>query len=387
MSHVFLSQHVGAILSCLCFAEFCGVKWRHGLSHTTHAALSSLTNDWPHQLIAAECRQCTKSTHNVGLPLWLQQGLDIANRKRGERKRNRPTLALEITLEQRETPRHAIPSSSSWLSQQCSNLKVDYSAIWKQFTLPQRGKKEKRHCTVRRYVWSNGAVQQHARSEVGNLHVRTCPSNGLKMAAERRCCLNCVLFLTIGIRSSPTFLHFFNQLGGLYPKHTAEWQCVRFTLVTCGNYGVGMAEHGDGQTSGQNSVPVAPLSDEERERAGLAQSAFEAGSYDKCLEHLFRLQNLRPKDHKVQHNIAVAQYYRSQLTGTDDFVKALTVLKSQVFDLYSWISGTLSWMETLLMVVDTLVNFSCPKVWSELSTMERMLHVLRWSCPPINDSS
>lgn len=100
------------------------------------------------------------------------------------------------------------------------------------------------------------------------------------------------------------------------------------------SYGTGMADNGDGHSNGQPADVVASLSDEERERAGLAQSAFEAGSYDTCLEHLTYLQDLRPKDHKVQHNIAVAQYYRSKLTETDDFIKALTSLKTQVRTLY-----------------------------------------------------
>eukprot|EP00117_Sycon_ciliatum_P006661 scpid44937/ scgid1820/ CCR4-NOT transcription complex subunit 10 len=82
----------------------------------------------------------------------------------------------------------------------------------------------------------------------------------------------------------------------------------------------GVVKGGDG--------PV--LSENERKLAGQAQNAFEAGSYGECLSHLGRLRELRPADHKVLHNIAVARYYYSGLTQTGDFVQSLSGLKTQL---------------------------------------------------------
>ena len=93
-----------------------------------------------------------------------------------------------------------------------------------------------------------------------------------------------------------------------------------------------MPRDGDDMSDdGGVKAPETPvLSEGERKLAGQAQNAFEAGSYGECLSHLERLSELRPGDHKVLHNIAVATYYNSGLTQTGDFVHRLTELKDRV---------------------------------------------------------
>lgn len=81
---------------------------------------------------------------------------------------------------------------------------------------------------------------------------------------------------------------------------------------------------------GVKSSETAVLTEGERKLAGQAQNAFEAGSYAECVTYLAQLKELRPDDHKILHNIAVAKYYHSGLTQTGDFVQSLSVLRDQV---------------------------------------------------------
>ncbi|XP_070575337.1 CCR4-NOT transcription complex subunit 10-like [Ptychodera flava] len=79
--------------------------------------------------------------------------------------------------------------------------------------------------------------------------------------------------------------------------------------------------------------PVPAISEEEK---GLAQEClgdFESGQYDHSLSKLLHLASLRPIDFKVTHNQAVAAYYRTGCTKTDEFKQALVQIcyQGQVF--------------------------------------------------------
>ncbi|KXJ05811.1 CCR4-NOT transcription complex subunit 10 [Exaiptasia diaphana] len=72
------------------------------------------------------------------------------------------------------------------------------------------------------------------------------------------------------------------------------------------------------------------ISDQERQLANQAHVEFESQQYEKCLEALDKLGDLRQSDHKVVHNKAVAQFYQAKFTKTDEFYKNLMSTKKQV---------------------------------------------------------
>lgn len=85
---------------------------------------------------------------------------------------------------------------------------------------------------------------------------------------------------------------------------------------------------------------------EEEYFAKQAYEAFQNQSYESCLSHLTKLVELRPNDSRVLHNRylfydhvhsnktsyyrAVAKYYLSNLTLTDDFRKTLNYISQRV---------------------------------------------------------
>ena len=87
------------------------------------------------------------------------------------------------------------------------------------------------------------------------------------------------------------------------------------------------------------------FSSEEEHLAKYAYEAFQNQSYESCLSHLTKLVELRPNDSRVLHNRysfsltctqlllyvrAVAKYYLTNLTLTDDFRKTLNYISQRV---------------------------------------------------------
>lgn len=72
------------------------------------------------------------------------------------------------------------------------------------------------------------------------------------------------------------------------------------------------------------------LSQEELELAMQAGQHYRAQRYESCLTTINRLWERRREDPRVLHNKAVARYYLSNLTQTDDFRKTLQQVSEQV---------------------------------------------------------
>ncbi|KAM9601149.1 CCR4-NOT transcription complex subunit 10 isoform 2-T2 [Trichechus inunguis] len=79
---------------------------------------------------------------------------------------------------------------------------------------------------------------------------------------------------------------------------------------------------GTGQSSG--------ITDQEKELSGSAFQAFTAGNYDTCLQHLACLQDINKDDYKIILNTAVAEFFKSNQTTTDNLRQTLNQLKNQV---------------------------------------------------------
>ena len=68
----------------------------------------------------------------------------------------------------------------------------------------------------------------------------------------------------------------------------------------------------------------------ESELATTAEQHFKCQSYESCLTTLSKLWEQRRDDPRVIHNKAVAKYFLSNLTQTDDFRKTLHQVSEQV---------------------------------------------------------
>ncbi|XP_006890681.1 PREDICTED: CCR4-NOT transcription complex subunit 10 isoform X2 [Elephantulus edwardii] len=79
---------------------------------------------------------------------------------------------------------------------------------------------------------------------------------------------------------------------------------------------------GAGQSSG--------LTDQEKELSCSAFQAFSTGNYDTCLQHLACLQDINKDDYKILLNIAIAEFFKSNQTTTDNLRQTLNQLKNQV---------------------------------------------------------
>jgi len=84
----------------------------------------------------------------------------------------------------------------------------------------------------------------------------------------------------------------------------------------------------DVEISGSYSLPAT--TEHDRELALRATQEFDSGNYESCLATITKLAATRGHDLKVTHNQAVAAYYKSGLTKTDEFKRALTELHSKV---------------------------------------------------------
>ncbi|XP_033119734.1 CCR4-NOT transcription complex subunit 10-like isoform X2 [Anneissia japonica] len=76
------------------------------------------------------------------------------------------------------------------------------------------------------------------------------------------------------------------------------------------------------ETTSSPGLPM--ISSEEKELAHNASESFKVGNYQLCVEQLKKLSNTRKHDPKVDHNLAVAQFYMSGCKNTDEFRNNLT---------------------------------------------------------------
>ncbi len=92
-----------------------------------------------------------------------------------------------------------------------------------------------------------------------------------------------------------------------------------------------MASDGKQESTDERRASNPPdFSDQEQESARNALVEFESARYDSCLSCLAKLDDLRPKDVKVAHNKAVAEFHKSGCEKTEDLLKALNSVKKKV---------------------------------------------------------
>ncbi|XP_069329462.1 CCR4-NOT transcription complex subunit 10 isoform X1 [Eulemur rufifrons] len=102
-----------------------------------------------------------------------------------------------------------------------------------------------------------------------------------------------------------------------WPNKDTLWNYVQ----TLSDQGAEKHE-GTGQSSG--------ITDQEKEFSTNAFQAFTSGNYDACLQHLACLQDINKDDYKIILNTAVAEFFKSNQTTTDNLRQTLNQLKNQV---------------------------------------------------------
>uniref|UniRef100_A0A5F9D7M2 CCR4-NOT transcription complex subunit 10 n=1 Tax=Oryctolagus cuniculus TaxID=9986 RepID=A0A5F9D7M2_RABIT len=80
----------------------------------------------------------------------------------------------------------------------------------------------------------------------------------------------------------------------------------------------------------EGAGPSSGITDQEKEFSTNALQAFTSGNYDACLQHLACLQDINKDDYKIILNTAVAEFFKSNQTTTDNLRQTLNQLKNQV---------------------------------------------------------
>jgi len=75
---------------------------------------------------------------------------------------------------------------------------------------------------------------------------------------------------------------------------------------------------------------TANITDQERDWAQQALADYEKKNYKSCLEHLQRIENVRPSDPKVMLNKAIVEFYKNGLCTADKFQKSFINVCKQV---------------------------------------------------------
>lgn len=96
------------------------------------------------------------------------------------------------------------------------------------------------------------------------------------------------------------------------------------------------------------------ITDEDRSQAEKAMSEFKSKNYSGCLATLGTLATSRSHDHKIMLNRAVADYYKSGLTKTNEFRRALNEISSKVC-LVSYLTQQFT-HKTPLEILDKFAN-------------------------------
>ncbi|XP_017202255.3 CCR4-NOT transcription complex subunit 10 isoform X4 [Oryctolagus cuniculus] len=97
---------------------------------------------------------------------------------------------------------------------------------------------------------------------------------------------------------------------------------------TLWNYVQSLSDQGAEKHEGAG--PSSGITDQEKEFSTNALQAFTSGNYDACLQHLACLQDINKDDYKIILNTAVAEFFKSNQTTTDNLRQTLNQLKNQV---------------------------------------------------------
>lgn len=99
---------------------------------------------------------------------------------------------------------------------------------------------------------------------------------------------------------------------------------------------------------------AAKITDQERNLAQQALAEYEQKNYKSCLEHLQRIEHMRPNDPKVKLNKAIVEFYDNGLCTADKFHKSLVDVCNQV--IWHFKHSTFNWYKIANFLFE-LCNF------------------------------
>ncbi|XP_077125089.1 CCR4-NOT transcription complex subunit 10 isoform X2 [Ranitomeya variabilis] len=80
----------------------------------------------------------------------------------------------------------------------------------------------------------------------------------------------------------------------------------------------------------EGSANCSGVSDQEKEFSRSSFQTFTAGNYEACLQHLGDLKEINKDDYKIMLNMAVAEFYKSDQSSTDNLKQTLNHLRNEV---------------------------------------------------------
>ncbi|KAM4029419.1 CCR4-NOT transcription complex subunit 10 isoform 2-T3 [Anomaloglossus baeobatrachus] len=80
----------------------------------------------------------------------------------------------------------------------------------------------------------------------------------------------------------------------------------------------------------EGSANCSGISDQEKELSRCSFQTFTAGNYEACLHHLSDLKEINKDDYKIMLNMAVAEFYKSEQSSTDNLKQTLNHLRNEV---------------------------------------------------------
>ncbi|XP_069586130.1 CCR4-NOT transcription complex subunit 10 isoform X1 [Ranitomeya imitator] len=80
----------------------------------------------------------------------------------------------------------------------------------------------------------------------------------------------------------------------------------------------------------EGSANCSGVSDQEKELSRSSFQTFTAGNYQACLQHLGDLKEINKDDYKIMLNMAVAEFYKSDQSSTDNLKQTLNHLRNEV---------------------------------------------------------
>ncbi|XP_073534142.1 CCR4-NOT transcription complex subunit 10 isoform X2 [Phyllobates terribilis] len=80
----------------------------------------------------------------------------------------------------------------------------------------------------------------------------------------------------------------------------------------------------------EGSANCSGISDQEKELSRSSFQTFTAGNYEACLQHLGDLKEINKDDYKIMLNMAVAEFYKSNQSSTDNLKQTLNHLRNEV---------------------------------------------------------
>ncbi|XP_047130711.1 CCR4-NOT transcription complex subunit 10 isoform X1 [Hydra vulgaris] len=124
------------------------------------------------------------------------------------------------------------------------------------------------------------------------------------------------------------------------------------------------------------------ITEQDRQIAKSAFALFKQKNYDECLEQLKRLSELRTHDARVIGNKSIVEYYLSNFTKTDEFIKQINGAKKQLeFGMVNTGDELDDIDRSYLLYNQAVISFHLKKFANGINILERLFKIIE----PLDD--